>query len=249
MTVRHPKHLRFALLLFVAVAMALLPAAGLAAGPPPTQGVRLRMIGHPRWTVADFHLFAAPIGTAASGYAEFLQTALALLPEPSHRFHPALFVGPGDPHARPYTSELAVGVAAQGFHEGVRFNKPEFSNGMGVYLVWMNVPAPGTTGSSPDFTSGPIIPNWLFPIHVEGSSAHNGAPFSFLGATDVPKLDVNLDPPFNVDGHSHFPMFFVDNADFGPPGAQLRGSYEWTITMTDALGNGWRVEARFTVGP
>jgi hypothetical protein len=30
----------------------------------------------------DFHLFAATISTAATGYAEFLQTTLDLLPPP-----------------------------------------------------------------------------------------------------------------------------------------------------------------------
>ncbi len=65
----------------------------------------------------------------------------------------------------------------------------------------------------------------------------------------VPPLDANLNPPFNVDGHSHFPIFFADNADFGPLGAKLRGSYVWHIVMTDQSGNGWRIEAHFALGP
>jgi hypothetical protein len=141
---------------------------------------------------------------------------------------------------------LAAGVVAQGYHQGVRFSRSEFSEGMGVYLVWMNVPTPGTTGSSPDFDSGPIIPNSLFPIHVVGSSVHNGAPFSFLFEGDVPALNT---AGFNVDGASHFPFFIADNADFGPPGAKLRGSYDWHITMTDTSGSGWRIEAHFAIAP
>jgi hypothetical protein len=229
---------------------AVVPAVSLSAGPPPAQGVRLAPIGNPTWKPVDFHLFSAPVGTADTGYAEFSATVLALLPPPNHEPHPDLGVGPGAPHSPPYDSELATGIAEAGFHEGVRFNSSEFSNGNGVWLVWMNVPAPGTTGSSPDFASGPIIPNSLFPIHVSELTSHNGKVFDlFPTEFSVPPLDGNLDPPFDVDGHSHVPIFIADNADFGPPGAKLGGSYEYQITMIDRSGNGWRIQAHFAVAP
>src|SRR5262249_38663363 len=159
-------------------------------------------------------------GTAATGYAEFADTSLALLPPPNHVFHPDLLVGPGAPHAPPYDSELADGVADLGLHAGVRFGTSEFSTGQGVYLSWMNVPSPRTTGPSPDFTSGPIVPNSLFPMHVSGVSYHNNEVFDpFFADFLVPALDASLTPPFAVDGHSHFPVFTADNADFGPAGA------------------------------
>jgi hypothetical protein len=244
------KFLPSVLFFLIGVAFAVLPATVALAAPPPAQGVRITPIGAPTWKPVDFHLFSAPLGTAQSGYVEFLETMLALLPPPNHVFNPDLGgVGPGAPHAPPYDSELADGVSDLGFDEGVRFARSEFSQGEGVWLAWMNVPAPGTTGSSPDFASGPIIPNSLFPIHFRGFNVHNGKPFSFLGEADVPPLDANLDPPFNVDGHSHFPVFFADNADFGPPGAKLRGSYEFQIVITDQLGNGWRITAHFAIAP
>jgi hypothetical protein len=242
------KYLRPALVLLI-VALAMLPAAARAAGgPPPTQGVHLRPIGHPTWMPVDFHLFSAPIGTAASGYAEFAETALGLLPEPNHAFHPDLLVGPGEPHDPPYDQEMAAGVAAQGYHEGVRFNQSEFSNGMGIWTTWMNVPNPGTTGSSPDFDSGPIMANDLFPIQVVATSTHNGAPFSLVFDGIVPALNA-VTPSFDVDGASHFPFFLADNADFGPAGAKLRGSYAWEVTMIDASGNGWWIDVHFVVAP
>ncbi len=244
----HLKLLRTVLPFLVGVVIAILPAVAPSAAPPSAQGVRLTAIGSPTWTPVDLHLFSAPVGTAASGYAEFGETMLALLPPPNHVFHPNLGVGPGAPHSPPYDSELADGVAYLEFHEGVRFNTSEFSNGEGVWLVWMNVPAPGTTGSSPDFASGPIIPNTLFPIHVSARHRHNGKPFT-VEDFEVPALDQNLAPPFNVDGHSHFPFFNADNADFGPPGANLRGSYEYQIVMIDQLGNGWYIVAHFAVAP
>lgn len=245
----HSKNRRIAALLLVA-AIALLPTVALAAGgPPPTQGVHITPIGSPTWKPVDFHLFSAPVGTADSGYVEFGQTMEALLPPPNHQWHPALGIGPGAAHQPPYDGEMAAGVAAQGYREGVRFNQGEFSNGMGVWTTWMTVPYPGVTGSSPDFASGPIIPNDLFPIHVSATASHNGALFSTVFVGDVPALDGNLDPPFAVDGHSHFPFFLADNADFGPPGARLRGSYQWDIEMVDVSGNGWQIRVQFAVAP
>ena len=242
------KLLRSALLLLMGVVTAMLPAAPLLASPPPAHGVHLKPIGKPTWKPVDFHLFSAPIGTAATGYAEFNETLFALLPPPDHKFHPDLGVGPGEPHSPPYDSELANGVADLGFREGKRFNTSEFSNGEGVFLVWMNVPAPGTEGSSPDFASGSIIPNTLFPVQVSISNRHHGQVFS-VAVFNVPPLDASLDPPFDVDGHSHFPVFIADNADFVPAGTKVRGSYEYRIEMIDASGNGWLVKAHFTIAP
>jgi hypothetical protein len=244
------KFVRSALLILMCGATAMMPGVPLSADSPPTQGVRITRIGSPTWKPVDLHLFSAPIGTAATGYAEFAVTALGLLPPPNHVFHPDLLVGPGAPHAPPYDTELANGVADLGFHEGVHFKSSEFSNGEGVFLVWMNVPDPGTTGSSPDFSSGSIVPNSLFPMHVLGVSYHNDQVFDpFLADILIPPLDENLSPPFDVDGHSHFPVFSADNADFGPPGAKLNGSYRYQYTMTDQSGNGWLIEAHFTVAP
>jgi len=243
------KFLQSALRVLLACVIMFLPSVALAAGPPPAQGVHIRPIGNPTWKPVDFHLFSAPIGTADTGYAEFGETVFGILPEPNHTYHPDLFVGPGAPHDPPYDHEMADGVAAQGFREGVRFSQAEFSNGMGIYAVWMNVPYPGTTGSSPDFASGPVIPNSLFPIHVNATSTHNGRPFSTVFDGDVLALDGNLNPPFAVDGHSHFPFFLADNADFGPPGGKLNGSYTWEATMTDTLGNGWSIKVHFAVAP
>lgn len=241
---------RFTLWLIVVVA--LLAGSAMASSAAPAMDTRpsvviLKPIGHPTWKPVDFHLFSAPIGTAPN-YEEFYLTEQALLPPPNHVPHPDLGIGPGAPHQPPYDTELAQGVAAQGYREARRFNLSEFTNGEGVWLVWMTVPNPGTTGSSPDFASGPIIPNSLFPIHVESLAFHNGQRIPDVGVFDVPKLDSNLNPPFYVDGHSHFPIFLADNADFVPM-PNLRGSYEYRTTMIDQQGNGWLIVAEFAIGP
>jgi hypothetical protein len=115
----------------------------------------------------------------------------------------------------------------------------------------MIVPAPGATGASPDFTSGPIISNALCPIHVAGATYRNQQLADpFLGTFDVPALTPELCCPFfNLDGHSHIPIFFADNLDFMPPGTSPVASWEFRVTMTDNTGNGWQISARFVVTP
>jgi hypothetical protein len=244
----HIKLLQFPLAILTGLTVTMLSVAETRAVPPPVQGVHIAPIGNPTWRPVDFHMFSAPVGTAGSGYAEFFETMVSLLPPPSHEPHPDLGIGPGAPHTSTYASELGESVAALGYREGVRFDTTQFSNGAGVWLVWMNVPAPGSIGSSPDFASGPIIPHSLFPISVFAENIHNGKRFSVVAAFDVPALDA-ISPPFAVDGHSHFPIFLADNADFGPPGAKLRGSYRFRITMVDQSGAGWKIDAHFTVAP
>ena len=111
-------------------------------------------------------------------------------------------------HAGPYGTEIAEGVANSGYVDSQVYHPTDFDGQPnGVYFVFMNVPDPGTTGSSPDFASGPIISNDLFPISVSAEFLHNGDVIA-NDSFDVPLLDDALNPPFDVDGHSHFPLFF-----------------------------------------
>jgi len=209
--------------------------------------VRLERIGDPIWRPVDFHLFSAPIGSPPN-FEGFATTAVSLLPPPNHELHPQLLIGPGAAHAPPYDAELAQGVAALGLKEGRVFGASEFSGINGIYLVFMVVPDPGTTGSSPDFVSGPIIPNTLFPITVTIVTTRNGEVFDVSAPSTVPPLnDPSLTPSFDVQGHSHFPYFVADAAIFGPPGVGPAGNYRYTVTLTDQQGNGWTMHAHFIV--
>jgi hypothetical protein len=238
-----------ALLLASLVILAVTTSA-VQAKPATDKSGQLVKIGAPTWELDDCHLFAAPIGTQASGYAEAFETFASLLPPPEHIPIPALGIGPGSPHAPPYNTELEEGVAAQGYRESRTFRTVEFSNGSGVFVACMAVPAPGTTGSSPDFAAGPIIDNDLFPITVTGQALRNNEVFdSALANFSVPPLTTEIDPRFDVDGHSHFPIFVGTNQDFGPAGQSLRGSYEYQLTLVDATGSGWRLRGLFVVGP
>ncbi|WP_337173592.1 PEP-CTERM sorting domain-containing protein [Paludisphaera sp.] len=211
-------------------------------------GVVVTRIGDPTFTPVDFHLFAAPIGTAASGYAEFAQTAEAILPPPDHLPDPVLFIGPGAPHVGPYDQEIGDGVAANGFVESSTFSTGQFSYGMGVWLAFMVVPGPNSpTGSSPDFASGPILPNAIFPLSVDGDTFTDGSINNdFLAAFNVPALG-QLPGGAGLDGYSHIPFFFADNFDFVT--RRVTGGYEYRVTVLDAAGNGYQINASFQVVP
>jgi len=222
----------------------LLLAASTALAAPTV--VKTTKIGTPTWQPAGAQVFTAPIGTAESAYAEFLDTMLAVLPSPQHEFNPVFGVGPGAPHDGPYDGEMAEGVAANGYETGRIFSSSAVTDGGGIWLAYMLVPGEGAaTGSSPDSANGPIIANALFPMTVTSSVRHGSAidgPFSF----DVPALDGNIDPPFAVDGHSHVPIFHAEGAEFFP-GRSAQGVYDFTVTLIDATGNGWLVQTRVAI--
>lgn len=224
----------------LAPSLAALPAFG---------DVTATKVGNPTWAPVDFHTFSAPLGTPPN-FPEFAQTEAALLSPPNHVHVSGLGIGPGAAHAGPYTHEFADGVASAGFVDKSSFTPSEFSLPLGVWSVWMIVPTDGApTGSSPDFASGPIIPNSLFPISVAGTAFRNGALFDPDLGTFSRKSLASLNPPFLVDGDSHFPIFYADAVDFGPAGTNPLGNYDYQVLMRDQLGNGWDIHDQFSVVP
>lgn len=219
----------------------------LAAGASTTAraAVVFTTVGNPSFVPTDFHLFSAPIGTAATGFAEFAQTTQAILPPPNHQPNPILGIGPGVPHAGPYDQEIGHGVAANGFVEATTFTTAQYSNGNGVYLAFMLIPGAGSsTGSSPDFASGPILPNALFPLTLDGNTFTGGTLNDVLAQLQVPAIDQV--PGFEgLGGYSHIPFFFADNFDFAS--RPVTGIYEYQLSILDAAGNGYQVSAPFQV--
>jgi hypothetical protein len=244
------RNTKLVLIVLFILATALIGATVASAEGKPTRGVRIERIGNPTWRPVDFHLFSGEIGTAASGFAEALETEVLLLPPPNHTTGPC-GICPGAPHAGPYDTELAEGIASSGLHEGVRFSEEEMLNGMGIFITYMVVPrANAPNGSSPDFANGPIIPHSVFPIHIQGKSYVDNRPFDpFLVNFDVPTLDGFGFPGF--DGHSHFPMFIYTNDEYrelaGRPPMDLKGNHLYRFKMTDQTGQGWVIRARFTI--
>ena len=230
-----------------AIALALFGLIATGVSTAARADVDVTPVGSPLFVAADFHLFAAPIGTAASGYAEFFETQQLILPTPNHVPNPVLGIGPGAAHAGPYDHEMANGVAANGYVEGTSFTTQQYSNGSGVYFVFMLVPGAGSpAGSSPDFASGPILANAMFPLSISGGTYTNGTLNDPLGDFQVPAI--NEVPGFEgLDGHSHIPFFFADNFDFASQ--PVTGSYEYRISILDVSGNGYQIVAGFDVVP
>lgn len=238
---------RFSLLPCRGLVVALLSSFVAGIGATARAAVIVTAIGNPTFVPIDFHLFAAPIGTASTGYVEFGQTQQAILPPPNHVSNEVLGIGPGAPHAGPYGQEMAEGVAANGFVESTRFSVTQYSNGTGVYLVFMLVPGPGSpTGSSPDFASGPIIANAIFPLTIDGRTFTDGTFNDILAQFQVPAIDQV--PGFGgLEGHSHVPLFFADNFDFAS--RPITGDYEYRISLLDATGSGYQIVAPFQIVP
>lgn len=211
--------------------------SGGTGGGPELPTLDSQKVGNPLWEPVDYHQFSVELG---DGFANFGTITAALLPPPNHVDHPDLGVGPGAAHAGPYDDEFAAGVLAEGYLDKKSYPQAEGLLPFGVMSVFMIVPSAGApTGSSPDSASGPIIPNTVFPIVVTVGAYQDDMELDGYGfGFEVPPLDDALDPPFTVDGHSHFPMF---NAVVFDGMSAIPGTIETRIQMTDANGDGWNL--------
>jgi hypothetical protein len=139
--------------------------------------ITLHRLGKPCFQPVDFHLFSANI----ENFFGLLTGPNGLLPEPAHRFHPELGVGPGELHDPPYDAELQAGLARLGLADQQRFSPEDFSLPNAILFAFMVVPSDQAgcpRGSSPDFAEGPIIPHVLFPMTPEPDSVLVSRPWS-----------------------------------------------------------------------
>jgi hypothetical protein len=214
--------------------------------------VTLHRLGEPCFQPVDFRLFSANV----EDFFGLLTGPNGILPEPQHRFHPELGVGPGEPHDPPYDTEIRAGLARLGLADQQRFAPEDFSLPNAILFAFMVVPvdqAGCPRGSSPDFREGPIIPHVLFPTAPEPDSVlvsrttffHSGQVFDSAFILDVRRLD-KITPPIPVDGHSHIPVFLATAAEFGPGGG-IAGPYTVHSVLVDHAGNGWDITTRFEI--
>lgn len=189
--------------------------------------VQLTRVGNPIWSPTDPHLFAAQADT---------DTAFNAVAD--------LVIGPKVPRDPPYDNELADHLASAGFHDATNF-LPSDIDGQpsGIYFAYALVPDPGTTGSSFDFASGPIIPNSLFPLTFDHDLLRNGI------IVDPDVFDDQVPPFAGFAGHSHIKFLVESDASFFPPGTDLPGSWEYRSLLRDKGGNGWDIVAPFQVVP
>lgn len=197
---------------------------------PSAVAVQLTRIGTPIWRPVDFHLFSAPVGTPADGYAAWTQTASAVLARSIQ------------PHLPPYDADIATGVAQAGFHDAGLFAKSAFTGGNGVAFGWMLVPDPGVIGNAREFDCGPVIPNSVLPISITGVASLNGQVYD-------PQLvqGGNVPTDLGVDGRSHFPALTEDDVSYGPSGVEPVGHFVYDYTVRDQQGNGWRIVVAFDI--
>jgi hypothetical protein len=214
----------------------LVTLSGAALAQPPQIG--LTQIGSPIWRPGDFQLFTAP---AAPFPDVFIATIDALLP----------LEGPGvpvyTPHSPPYDTELSTNAAAAGFVNRSVFPESAITlNPNGVYLAYMLLPAPGVTGSSRDFASGPVIPNTLFPFSTHAEMWLDGVKVETLQdgtfnirAGDMPHTGASHRGPVQAVWHP-----WADDPNAGP-----LGNHEIRWSLRDNAGNGWDISAPFQVVP
>lgn len=202
-------------------------------------------IGAPIWEPTGVAAIAGQVGsTSPDTFFAFLNE----LVRPEHAFDDNDFIiGPAVPHAGPYHDELATFAIEKGFRPTQKFKAREFTAPGGIIILLNLVPSAGApTGSSFDFASGPIIPNAVFPITVDGDLYRNGElydPFFDSAYAGYP----GMNPPIVVDGPSHLPWFFGENSSFGPPNTPVTGNYEFKLKITDSTGAGWNLKVPFTV--
>ena len=204
-------------------------------------------IGMPAWEIVDYHQVTGLWGDDQNSFDTALETIQMMLPAPNHGPHPALGIGPGASHAPPYDEEFTQSLTALGWKDSQAFTLEEAATPNAIFATWMVIPSAGSPlGSSPDFAMGPILPNSIFPVHVVADGLNDGVETTLNVTFNVPPLDANLDPPFDVEGHSHFPIFFIRGLDNLPTSIGKRG---WHVTMVDQDGNGWDLTTEFDVSP
>jgi hypothetical protein len=198
-------------------------------------------IGNPLWEPVDFHQVTVDMSPYAPTY--FQPLLEQIMPAPNHVWNDALGIGPGAAHSSPYDHELEDGLARLGLRTGSLFSTAEATWPNAILSLWMVVPsASAPLGSSPDFDRGAVIPHTIVPINVNvdlymGGAANPEFNFGF----DVPALDT-IDPPINVEGHSHFPIFTYVSWDQAEAGRHFLDT-----TITDNEGNGWKVKQTFVL--
>ena len=195
--------------------------------------VQVKPIGNPMWKPVDFHIFTADT-------VNWQNSLQSVLHPTRHQWCSELGISPGEAHKPPYDKEIEGGMDISNFQDSLVFKVADFNLPNAIYVMWMNVPSPGTTGSSPDFQSGPIIPNTIFPITLTGAAYRDGKFFFDWGHGTVPPLTDQLSCPFQVDGHSHFPYYMWDWEG-------IPGHFDWQLKMVDTTGNGWLINIKFTV--
>ena len=204
------------------------------------------MLGYPTWRPVGIQHFTGPVGTPSSSFTESIDTLTCIL-SPGHAFSTTHYLfAPATAHDPPYDGEMAAGVSRCGRTHTFGFTPANLTMPSGIFLIFMLVPeaAIATIGSSPDFSSGPILENALFPIRIDADLYRGGALIDADFDSDYPSLTAI---GRSGDGYSHVPILFSENDYWFPSSTPLPGAWEWRVVMIDAIGNSWSIQLPFTV--
>jgi hypothetical protein len=203
-------------------------------------------LGSPTWELVGAVMAAGTIGsieTDAQPFLDFIGPILA----PNHTYKPDQNVfGPGAPHTGPYLDEAFAAFSAANVTVKQSFTTTEFTAPSGVMLAFNAVPSDSAPyGSSPDFATGPIIPNALFPLVLDGDLYRDGVLYDPYYDGSFNGFDT-WTPPLAVSGSSHSMFWFEENSSFVPD-VTPEGSYQFRISLLDGTGSGWAITVPFTV--
>lgn len=210
-------------------------------------GCTATALGKPNWNLTGIVTGVVPTFGSKTDGSEPLRDWLAKLFGGKHPFfgNENLY-GPGVAHAGPYNHEPASLFAAANVDAKQTFTTAEFSAPSGVALVVCVVPnASAPYGTSPDFTDGPIIPNGLFPLYVDGDLRLNGVAYDKAFDGVYTGYD-QFSPPIAKQGASHVMLWFAENSSYGPK-VDPQGTYDFQLSVVDASSVGWVVHVPFVV--
>lgn len=197
-------------------------------------------IGTPAWEPAS----AIMVVASQSNWNGFANAALT----PLHHVDTVQnLVVSSQMHDGPYENEVYDRVVASGRTPTQTFTIQEYTAPSAVAVMMVVVPSAGaTTGSSTDFTSGPIIPNSLFPMTCDGDAFRNGVLYDPNFDSVLPGYS-QQNPPILKDGPSHMVWLLGENSSFGPPNTPAQGCYEIVYTVIDKSGSGWGIHVPYSV--
>lgn len=208
-------------------------------------GCTLTKIGSPLWQPTGAIALAGDVGsTTPDLFIDFTSD----LVEPNHAYDANdNIIGPAVAHAGPYHDEVYTLALAGGETPKQAFTAAEFTAPNGVVIMLNIVPTAGApTGSSFDFASGPIMPNAIFPLAVDGDVFREGVMYDQYFDSSFPGYS-GLTPPIVKDGASHLLWFFGEDNFFGPANTPTTGAYEFRLKITDSNNAGWNLTMPFTV--
>ena len=229
-------------------------ATGNGLGPHCIDCTRTKAVGtNPRWEPKGAIILVGSIGPRGtnSSLLGWLTSFLA----PNHLyFRSTNVLAPGRYHSpSPYDEEMSELAALKTTKDRPlvpkqTFSLAEYASLSGIVLLFNLVPTPDAPTGLHELGSGPMIPNFLFPLQLNCDIHQNGSAVYTAGDSSIPGYDMITEPlrqdGMPVDGASHVMMLFPANDTYTTTAS---GAFEYEVSITDAVGQGWSIVVPYTV--